>query len=83
MLAAISAFVAIVAWALARPGGPTTARRVCMAACVGSTVGSILAILNPPPFTRPALAPWIALIASVAALAMLRAALAMQPRAGG
>jgi hypothetical protein len=83
MLAAISALVAIVAWALARPGSPETARRVCMAACVGSTVGSILAILNPPPFTRPALAPWIALIASVAALAMLRAASARQPRAAG
>jgi hypothetical protein len=54
-----------------------------MAACVGSTVGSILAIFNPPPFTRPALAPSIALIASVAALALLRAASARQPRAGG
>jgi hypothetical protein len=45
-----------------------------MVACVGVAVGSVLAILNPPPFTKPALAPWVALAASVSALAALATA---------
>ncbi len=46
---------------------PSVART---AAIVGGTVvvvGSLLAALNPPPFTKPALAPWIALAAGAGA----------------
>jgi hypothetical protein len=74
MVAAVSAVAAVVTWVIARPGHDGAARRVCMVACVGVAVGSVLAILNPPPFTKPALAPWVALAASVSALAALATA---------
>jgi hypothetical protein len=73
MLAAISAVVAAIAWWMAKPGGRTLARRVCLVACVGGAAGSLMAILNPPPFTKPALAPGVALVAAVVALVMLLA----------
>jgi hypothetical protein len=71
MLAAISALVGAIAWWWARPGRGTIARRVSLAACVGIAVGSLLAIANPPPFTKPALAPWVALAAAVVAFVAL------------
>lgn len=73
MLAAVSALVAAVAWWRARPGRGTIARRVCLPACVGVAAGSVLAIVNPPPFTKPAPAPWLALVAGVVAVAALAA----------
>ena len=74
MVAAVSAVAALVAWVVARPGHDGAARRICMVACVVIAMGSVLAILNPPPFTKPALAPWVALAASVSALAALATA---------
>jgi hypothetical protein len=71
MLAAISALVGAVAWWRMRPGREALARRVGLVACVGVAVGSLLAILNPPPFTKPALAPWIALATGVVAFVAL------------
>jgi uncharacterized membrane protein YfcA len=71
MLAAISALVGAVAWWRMRPGREVFARRVGLVACVGVAVGSLLAILNPPPFTKPALAPWIALATGVVAFVAL------------
>ncbi len=78
MLAAVAAVVAVVAWVVAGPGRRRArlGRRVCMVACVAVAIGSLFAFLNPPPFTKPASAPWIALAASVAALV----ALAIVPR---
>jgi hypothetical protein len=73
MLAAISALVGAIAWWTAKPGRGTIGRRVCLGACVGLAVGALLSILNPPPFTKPALAPWVALAAAIVALAALLA----------
>jgi uncharacterized membrane protein YfcA len=72
MLAAISALVGLVAWWFAKPRRGMLVRRVCLLACAGIVVGSLVAIWNPPPFTKPALAPWIALVAGAAAVAALR-----------
>jgi hypothetical protein len=79
MLAAIASLVGAIAWVAARPGRGRFGRKVCIVASVGSALGSSFAILNPPPFTKPALAPWIALAASVTAVAML----AIDPRERG
>ena len=46
---------------------PQAARSVAIVGGVIIAACSLLAILNPPPFTKPALAPWIALIAGVGA----------------
>jgi hypothetical protein len=89
MLAAVAALVALVAWWFAKPGGGTIARRACLVACTGIVVGSLFSILNPPPFTKPALAPWVALAGAVVASAALlaggadgRVAVAEEPGAG-
>lgn len=71
MLAAVSALVGAIAWWRMRPGGGTIARRVGLVVCVGVAVGSLLAIVNPPPFTKPALAPWVALAGAVVAFVAL------------
>ena len=64
MLAACGAVLTFGAW-LGLGRRATAARAV---AILGGTViaaGSLLAALNPPPFTKPALAPWISLAAGV------------------
>jgi hypothetical protein len=71
LLAALAALVAAIAWWTAKPGGGRIARRVCSAACAGTALGSLLAIVNPPPFTKAAPAPWVALAAAAVALAAL------------
>lgn len=73
MLAAIAALVGAVAWWSAKPGRGPLGGRVCLLACAVVAVGSLFSILNPPPFTKPALAPWVALAGAVVALAALLA----------
>lgn len=64
MLAACGAVLTFVAWVgLGRRA--TVARGVAILGGAVIAVGSLLAALNPPPFTKPALAPWIALAAGV------------------
>ncbi len=46
---------------------PNAARLVAIFGGVAIAAGALLAILNPPPFTKPALAPWIALMSGLAA----------------
>lgn len=65
MVAAIGSVLSLASW-LALGRRPGAAR---IASIVGGAVvvaGSLLAILNPPPFTKPALAPWLALASGVA-----------------
>ena len=67
MLAACGAVLTFIAWlGLARRA--TLARAVAILGGSLIAVGSLLAALNPPPFTKPALAPWIALAAGVGAM---------------
>jgi hypothetical protein len=66
MLAAVAAVVALALW-LAFARRPIVTRVAAIAGGVVVTVGSLMAILNPPPFTKPALAPWIALGAGLGA----------------
>ena len=73
MLAACGAVLTLGAW-LALERRATIARGVAIAGGAVIAVGSLLAALNPPPFTKPALAPWIALAAGVfATIAGVRA----------
>jgi hypothetical protein len=66
MLAACAAVIGLAAWrAFGRR--PSVARTATIVAGVVVVVGSLLAALNPPPFTKPTLAPWIALAAGAAA----------------
>jgi hypothetical protein len=66
MLAAGAATIGLVAWfALGRR--PAAARTVAILAGPVIALGSLLAALNPPPFTKPSLAPWIALVAGAGA----------------
>ena len=66
MLTACTAVIGLVLWlALGRrPRAARTAAIICGALV---TAGSLLAALNPPPFTKPALAPWISLTAGALA----------------
>jgi hypothetical protein len=41
---------------------------------VAAALGAELAVLNPPPFTRASLAPWVAIVAGVAAAVFARVA---------
>jgi len=66
MVVAVAGPVAFAVW-LASGHRPMLARA---SGTVGGAIvaaGSLMAILNPPPFTKPALAPWIALVAGVGA----------------
>jgi hypothetical protein len=69
MLTACAAVAGIVLWLLLGRR-PRAARTVAIVSGTLVAVGSLLAALNPPPFTKPALAPWIALAAGVAAAAL-------------
>ena len=66
ILAAPAAAVGLGVWVVfgRRPSTTRLAALVCGPLVV---VGSLFAILNPPPFTKPDLAPWIALIAGAVA----------------
>ena len=68
MLAACGALLTLVAW-LALERRATAVRTIAILGGAVIATGSLLAALNPPPFTKPALAPWIALAAGVVALA--------------
>ena len=68
MLAACAAVLTLGAW-LGLERRATIARAVAIAGSAVIAAGSLLAALNPPPFTKPALAPWIALAAGLCALA--------------
>lgn len=62
MLAACAAVIGLAAWwAFGRR--PAVARTAALVAGTVVAVGSLFAALNPPPFTKPALAPWIGLAA--------------------
>jgi hypothetical protein len=66
MLAACAAVIGLAAWwALGRR--PALARTAALIAGTVVAVGSLFAALNPPPFTKPAIAPWIALFAGAGA----------------
>lgn len=66
MLAASAAVIGLAVWsAFARR--PSVARTAVILAGTLVVVGSLLAALNPPPFTKPALAPWIGLAAGAGA----------------
>jgi hypothetical protein len=70
MLAALAGAPALVLW-LARRRHP--GRRVALILAmlaVAAGVGALLAIANPPPFTKAAVAPWIALAAGLVATAV-------------
>jgi hypothetical protein len=66
MLAASGAVIGLAVW-LAFSRRPTVARTTAILAGAVVVVGSLFAVLNPPPFTKPTLAPWIALAAGAGA----------------
>jgi hypothetical protein len=69
MLAACAAAIGVaVWWAFGRR--PSVARTTVLIAGTAVVAGSVLAALNPPPFTKPAVAPWIALVAGAGAAAV-------------
>lgn len=62
----LAAVLATLFWLWRRSPGRAVAATVAVLAVVAAT-GAEFAILNPPPFTRSSVAPWIALAAGVAA----------------
>ena len=66
IVAASAGVVGLVAWLLLGRR-PAAARIVAIVSGSVVAVGSLMAILNPPPFTKPALAPWIALVTGAGA----------------
>ena len=66
IVAACAAVAGLAGWLLLG-GRPAAARLVAIASGSIVAVGSLMAILNPPPFTKPALAPWIALVTGAGA----------------
>ena len=68
MLTASTAVIGLVLW-LAFGRRARVARAIAIVTGTLVAVGSLLAALNPPPFTKPALAPWISLAAGAAAAA--------------
>ena len=67
MLAAGGATIGLGVW-LASGARSALARIAAVAGGAVASAGSLLAIVNPPPFTKPAAAPWIALVAGASAL---------------
>jgi len=69
MVAAMAAVLGVALWSLARRGRLGAGRLppgfFGALAGVGAT-GALLAIAHPPPFARPSLAPWLALVACLA-----------------
>jgi uncharacterized membrane protein YgdD (TMEM256/DUF423 family) len=66
MLAACAAVIGLGVW-LALRRHPSMARTAAILAGTVVFSGSLLAVLNPPPFTKPAIAPWIGLAAGAGA----------------
>lgn len=66
MLAAPAAVIGLTGW-LAFGRRPLMARTAAILAGTLVVIGSLLAALNPPPFTKPALAPWIGLASGATA----------------
>jgi hypothetical protein len=66
MLTACAAVTGLVLW-LVFGRRTLVARTVAIVTGTIVAVGSLLAALNPPPFTKPALAPWISLAAGAVA----------------
>jgi hypothetical protein len=66
MLAAPAAVIGLGVWS-AFGRRPSVARTAAIVSGTVVAVGSLLAALNPPPFTKPSLAPWIALVAGAGA----------------
>ena len=66
MLTACAAVTGLVLW-FVFGRRPRVARSVAIVSGTVVAVGSLLAALNPPPFTKPALAPWISLAAGAVA----------------
>jgi hypothetical protein len=66
MLAASASVIGLASW-LAFGRRPSVTRTATVVAGTVVVVGSLLAALNPPPFTKPALAPWIGLAAGAGA----------------
>jgi hypothetical protein len=69
IVAACAGVAGLVAWLLLGRR-PAAARIVAIVSGSIVAVGSLMAILNPPPFTKPALAPWIALVTGAGAAAV-------------
>jgi hypothetical protein len=63
---AVAASLALLVWLVRRRPGRATAWAVAALSIVAAA-GAQLAIINPPPFTRASAAPWVALVAGVAA----------------
>lgn len=69
MLAAPAALAGLIVWVIGRRRGGRTWSVALAFLGAAVTAGSLLAILNPPPFTKPALWPWIGLVGGVLAMA--------------
>ncbi len=79
IVAAFAAVAGLAGWLLLG-SRPAASRIVSIASGSIIVAGSVMAILNPPPFTKPALAPWIALAAGAGA-AVLGLSSRARPRA--
>jgi hypothetical protein len=66
MLPACAAVIGVGIW-IGFGRRPKVVRTAAIVAGTVVAVGSLLAALNPPPFTKPAIAPWIALVAGAGA----------------
>jgi hypothetical protein len=72
LLAAVASVAGLLAWAVARmrSGAPERAAGLVLAVtALGVVAGAGLAIVNGPPFTKPAATPWLCLAAGCLALA--------------
>jgi hypothetical protein len=70
---AVASVLALLVWLVRRrPGG--WGGWVVAALSVAAALGAELAVLNPPPFTRASPAPWVAIVAGVAAAVFARVA---------
>jgi hypothetical protein len=78
MLTACAAVIGLGLW-FAFGRRPRVARTVAIVTGTLVAVGSLLAALNPPPFTKPALAPWIALAAGAVAAILATYAASRSP----
>ena len=65
-VSAVAASLAMLVWLVRRRPGRATAWAVAALSFVAAA-GAELAIINPPPFTRASAAPWVAVVAGVAA----------------
>lgn len=75
MVAALGSVLSLAPWLVLRRR-PEAALTSSIVGGLTVAAGSLLAIMNPPPFTKPALAPWLALasgIATVTASVLARA----------